>query len=193
MTTKFKKAVIAGAIASPFAFGMTPNAHADQHQCQETKKVGYQNVAVYYDQRIELARAVIADIQSHGGDPNKFALNIDGKFFTFPQILQTFEQDRVRGFSETDRGVNDCEQGLKPAQDVMNAFMNIATGGLSALAPGKMLHMDVSDIIAGYTFGGPDALIPKLREDAFRTLGIGGDVAAVIRDPVNALKNFLHF
>jgi hypothetical protein len=57
----------------------------------------------------------------------------------------------------------------------MNDFVAIATGGLSKLLPERMTRIDGSDILAGYPLGGPDAFIPKLREQILR--GDRGTVA----------------
>jgi hypothetical protein len=183
-----KKSLIAQAAAACFSSPYA--AHADENQCQSARPAGIQKVNEYYDPRIKQVEDVIAEIRTKGGDPDKVAVKIGGKFYTLPQVLQKLQENKSLAITFVDKEINACEAELKPIQDVMNGFVVIATGGLSALAPGKMAYVDVSDILAGYPLGGPSALIPKLREDTFRTLGIGGDVAKFARDPFRCILNF---
>ena len=55
--------------------------------------------------------------------------------------------------------------------------------GLSLLLPDEMTRIDFEEIRRGKPLGGDEALIPKARDDALKSLGIGGDVAKVIKDP----------
>ena len=71
----------------------------------------------------------------------------------------------------------DCTKKYEGDQAIMNVAVTIFSQGLSLLAPGKTAYIDVSEIEHGYPLGGPDALIPKLREQIlaattvqFRTL-----------------------
>lgn len=78
-----------------------------------------------------------------------------------------------------------CTAAFKPYQDVVDAMVAIYTGGLSEILAPHMTHVDVSELLAGYPLGGPNALVPKFREDILR--GDRGTVANIIRDPWKCL------
>ena len=79
----------------------------------------------------------------------------------------------------------DCTKKYEGPQVIMNAAVAAFSGGLSLIAPGKTAYVDVSEILNGYPLGGPDALIPKLREQILG--GDRGTVSNIIRDPVKCL------
>lgn len=75
----------------------------------------------------------------------------------------------------------DCTKKYEGPQAIMNYAVAAYSGGLSLLAPGKTMYVDASEILNGYPLGGPDALIPKLREQILQ--GDNSTVSNVIRDP----------
>ena len=79
----------------------------------------------------------------------------------------------------------DCTKKYEGPQAIMNYAVAAFSGGLSLLAPGKTAYVDVSEIMNGYPLGGPEALIPKLREQILG--GDRGTVANIIRDPIKCL------
>jgi hypothetical protein len=83
----------------------------------------------------------------------------------------------------------DCTKKYEGDQAIMNVAVTIFSQGLSLLAPGKTAYIDVSEIEHGYPLGGPDALIPKLREQILG--GDNGTVSNIIRDPIQCLT-FAH-
>jgi hypothetical protein len=102
-------------------------------------------------------------------------------WMTLAELKDRLTAERARATAEVTQAVNDCERGFKPYQDVMNRLVLVATGGVSKLLPERMTRVDVSDILAGYPLGGPDAFVPKLREQILR--GDRGTGANIIRDP----------
>ena len=54
-----------------------------------------------------------------------------------------------------------CRSELSRPQDVTNTLVAIGTGGLSLIAPGKMLHVDVGEVLDGNIFGGPNSFFRK--------------------------------
>jgi len=79
----------------------------------------------------------------------------------------------------------ECTAQYVPAQEIMNTAVLLFSAGLSSIAPGKSAYVDVSEILNGYPLGGPNALIPKLREQILD--GDRGAVANIIRDPWKCL------
>jgi hypothetical protein len=81
---------------------------------------------------------------------------------------------------------NECTANYAKPQEIMDTAVLIFSGGLSSLLPGKTAYVDVSEIMNGYPLGGPDAVIPKLREQILG--GDRGTIANVIRDPWKCLS-----
>lgn len=79
----------------------------------------------------------------------------------------------------------ECTAQYKPYQEVMDAMILIYTGGLSAILSPHMTHVDVSELLAGYPLGGPNALVPRFREQILR--GDNSTVSNIIRDPWKCL------
>lgn len=90
------------------------------------------------------------------------------------QALQGIEQARQQ-----------CTAEFKPYQDVVDAMVLIYTGGLSEILEPHMTHVDVSELLAGYPLGGPNALVPRFREQILS--GDNGTIANIIRDPWKCL------
>jgi hypothetical protein len=177
-------AFVVGVAASLYCGSAYPQAH----QCSEAQTVGDSQVSAYYDPRIKQVSDAIADIIAKGGDPNSVAIKIGDKFYTLPEILAKLNRDKQIGLAGVAKLIDDCNQQVKPYQDVVNSFVNVETLGIASMLPGKMGFVDASDILAGYPLGGPDALVPKARDQLLNSLHIGGDVAKTIKDPVHAIK-----
>ncbi|MER8639309.1 hypothetical protein [Mesorhizobium sp. M1365] len=164
---------------------------AQPHKCIEAKDAGYNQISAYYDPRIDQVNEAIKQIVAKGGDPNSVAIKVGEKFYTLPEISAKLARDKQIGAAAVDKLITDCEQQVKPYQDVINAFVDVQTLGIAKLLPGKMGFVDASDILAGYPLGGPDALIPKARDDILNAIGIGGknnDLGKIIKDPLRPLK-----
>jgi hypothetical protein len=102
------------------------------------------------------------------------------------------KRDKSLAVTYVNDEIGKCEKDLKPLQDIVDGWLAIETGGISSLLPGKMGHIDVSDMLAGYPLGGPDALIPHAREQVFKALGIGGDFKKVIENPLGGPCSVIH-
>jgi hypothetical protein len=174
------KLLLTAAVAS-LAFGMA-QAHADVRQCREAKATGEAAVTGYYNPRV----GQIDEMAAKGVKLTDVKVKVpraDGQeqWMTLAELKDRLMAERVRAAAEVSQAIGDCEQGFKPYQDVMNTFVLFATGGLSKLLPERVTRIDVSDILAGYPLGGPDAFIPKLREQILG--GDRGTISNIIRDP----------
>jgi hypothetical protein len=67
----------------------------------------------------------------------------------------------------------------------MDTIVAAYTLGLSRVLQPSMTHVDVSELLKGYTLGGPNALVPKFREEILR--GDQGTFANILRDPYKCL------
>jgi hypothetical protein len=173
------------AAAAGLVFGMA-QAHADARQCQEARAKGEAAVDGYYNPRV----APLHEMAGKGVKLTDVKIKVphsDGQdeWMSLAELKDKLVAEKVRAATEVTQAISDCEQGFKPYQQVMDSFVILATGGLSKLLPERMTRIDVSDILAGYPLGGPDALVPKLREQILR--GDRGTLANTIRDPWKCL------
>lgn len=97
-----------------------------------------------------------------------------------------FRYNRDQMFQEADKQNAKCTREFKSYQDTMDVIVAAYTLGLSKVLQPAMTHVDVSELLKGYTLGGPNALIPKFREDILR--GDRGTVANILRDPWKCLS-----
>ncbi|WP_104822317.1 hypothetical protein [Rhizobium sp. NXC24] len=97
-----------------------------------------------------------------------------------------FSRNRDRTLAAVNKMTRECTAKYKPMQDMMDGIVTYYTGGLSKILAPRMTHVDVSELLNGYPLGGPNALIPKFREDILR--GDNGTVANIIRDPWKCLS-----
>jgi hypothetical protein len=179
-----KKLLMAAATA---AIGLgVAEAQANIHQCQLAKAQGEASVSQYYSPRV----AQVDEMAAKGTKLTDVKVKVphaDGheEWLTLAELKDRLNAEKVLATRQVADAVVDCERGFKPYQTVMNDFVAIATGGVSKVLPERMTRIDVSDILAGYPLGGPDAFIPKLREQILG--GDRGTVANIIRDPIKCI------
>lgn len=94
---------------------------------------------------------------------------------------------RDRAFQALAQKRFECTQHYIPMQNMANFVVAIYSGGLSEFLPPQLTYVDVSEIMNGRPLGGPNAVIPKARDDTLNNLHIGGDAAKVIKDPKKIL------
>ncbi|PTW99141.1 hypothetical protein [Pararhodobacter aggregans] len=100
-------------------------------------------------------------------------------------MLEVIEATRANALAEAAAARDDCTNSTAAPQDIIDASVLVISGGLSALFPNNMAYVDISEIMGGYPLGGPDALIPRFRE---QILGNGnGTIANIIRDPIRCV------
>ncbi|MCW5718530.1 MAG: hypothetical protein KIS68_11945 [Bauldia sp.] len=179
------------AFAATFLILGYGSASAQNRQCTVGGDAMRESVASYYDPRIDQVQGLIDEITAAGGDANGVRINVgNDEWLTPVEIVAKLRADRALGVASADTAVNECNSDLRPYQDLMDAAVAVATGGLSEIAPGKMLYVDISDILAGYPLGGPNALIPAARTQIFEFLGMGpnNDLRRIIEDPLRAVR-----
>lgn len=140
-----------------------------------------------YGRRIDFLLRVAAGAQAHGIDPTRFPQPVPGgniEILNLPWLAQQLALQRDNALRQVISDFQACEAGWAPYQQIVNNASFYMTGGLSAVLPPAVSYIDLSRITSGTPLGGQNALIPKAREDILNGLGIGGDVAKVIRNPV---------
>jgi hypothetical protein len=151
--------------------------HAEERKHVEASIAGGSKFQIYlarfryYDPRV----AQIDEMAARGVKLTDVRVKVphaDGheEWLSLADLKDRLNAEKVRAVREVADAVDECERGFRPYQSVMNDFVTIATGGLSKLLPERVTRIDISDILAGYPLGGPEAFIPKLREQL-----LGGD------------------
>jgi|TARA_R110002060_G_scaffold36845_1_gene47813 hypothetical protein len=105
--------------------------------------------------------------------------------------IKIFTYNRDQSFSEADKAKEMCYAEFRPLQDLVDGVVLFYTGGLSKVLPEKMTRVDVSEIMAGKPLGGPNAAIPKFREQIFKVLGVNPDspglIGNIVKEPWKCL------
>lgn len=95
------------------------------------------------------------------------------------------EHSRSQALGTAIRNRHACHRGYIPAQRIVNDAVTVFTLGLNRALPRGMTRIDLSEIVAGRPLGGPNAVVPKVREKILR--GNRGTGANIIRDPIRCL------
>ncbi|EJB8691747.1 hypothetical protein C1S99_25310 [Vibrio parahaemolyticus] len=102
-----------------------------------------------------------------------------------------FTYNRDKAYLEADKAKELCYAEFRPLQELVDDIVFVYTGGLSNVLPEHMTRVDISEIMDGKPLGGPNAAIPKFREQIFKGLGVDpsspGLVGNVMTDPIGCL------
>ena len=166
-----------------------------KQQCVEWGNTIRQKADEFYDHQIKATQDLIQDAINKGLNPK--AINLEGGIATidYEELLRRTIAAKDLAYKEADSRVATCDATAVP--DWLSDVQKTADYAMTvALLPFVLMtkqyaaaKIDLGEVYKGRTFGGDNALIPKAREDALNALGISGDVAVVIRDPVNVVRN----
>lgn len=164
-------------------------AFAGQDKCEEGRAAMLTEASDFFDPAIKANDDLLAEITAKGGNPADLAFRLNGELVTFAAYNEKLHADRQATIDGANEEADGCNKSLDPYQKAVDAM----TGGIAGL-PGKMGHIDVSQILAGYPLGGPNALIPHLREQIFKALGMGrnNDLRKIIENPLGGKNSFFH-
>jgi hypothetical protein len=177
----------AAALAGGLLFGC--NAFAAD-VCDEASGKAKAQIDNTYLPMIDLWTKVAKALQDKGIDPHKYPVIMpDGsvQILDIVELITKLALQRANGYGQVNTAVNDCNKQIAPYQKITDIGVFLTTGGLSAVLPPQMTHVDASQLLKGTPLGGPGALIPQMREQILSGLGVGGDVAGIIRDPLCVL------
>jgi hypothetical protein len=173
-------------VAAMSIISSTSAGYAAEDVCVNAGNKGYDQINNVYDPKIDLFLKISGALKAKGFDPTRYPyITPEGNVepVDLADLVTKLAIQKSVAYKKVSDAVSDCNKGFETPQKVVDAAVFFATGGLSAVLPARMTHIDVSQLLSGTPFGGPNALIPKLRDDALNGLGIGGDVACIIRDP----------
>lgn len=161
-------------------------AFAQQSVCRNVAGQQDMNIRITYGNQIDFWLRLAAALRAKGVDPAAFPQAMpDGSIqvINIPWMVQMLAYQRDTALSAVFQSFQQCEAGYAPYQQIINVGVFFVTGGLSQVLPPAASYVDASNIFAGTPFGGPNALVPQARDQILTRLGIGGDVAKIIRNP----------
>ncbi|KRC76375.1 hypothetical protein D3C87_1370980 [compost metagenome] len=164
-------------------------------QCEDWGNAIREQADRFYDHQINETRELIQKANDEGKDPSKIELADGIATINYERLLQDTIDAKQLAYSDAEAKAAQCDANAVPdwlsdVQKTTDFAMTVALLPYVALTKSyAAAKIDLGQVYKGRTFGGDDALIPKAREEAFNALGIGGDVAKVLRDPVNEVRN----
>ncbi|SHM15238.1 hypothetical protein SAMN05216428_11562 [Nitrosospira sp. Nsp11] len=165
-------------------------------QCTAYGDTIRQKVDEFFDPRIEETQKLIDSEIAAGRDPEKYPIQDGIATINLVRLLAKIKEMKELGKHNAAAHEDACDKEAVPdwigdAQKVSDIALGIAmlpfillTGNMA------MAHVDLGEVYKGTPFGGPNALIPKMREDVLDFLQIGGDVRKFIKDPFNVTQDF---
>jgi hypothetical protein len=185
MNSIAKNSIICNAFVLLALFSWT-NEAAAQDACRQAAAQQDYQIRVNYGQQIDFWVRIAGALQAKGVDPANFPQALpDGsvQYINIPILIQMLANQRDTGLGAIFQSFQQCVAGFAPYQQIINTGVFFVTGGMSQVLPPAATHVDASRILGGTPFGGPTAIVPQARDQVLNRLGIGGDVAKVIRNP----------
>lgn len=160
-------------------------------KCNEAENSAKRSIDATYIPAINLWTIVADGLKAKGFDPRKYPVIMPDGSIEVLDVVDTVEKlarKRAEGYQQIVNATDDCNKAIAPYQKTLDVAVFFATGGLSSVLPPALTRIDASQFLSGKYLGGPNALIPKMRDDLLDGLGVGGDVACLIRDPLRFLR-----
>lgn len=155
-----------------------------------------ESVDTFFNPRISETQKLIDTEEAAGRDPTQYSIQDGIVIVNLVRLLEGMKKMKDTGMTKAAEAESACDTKAVPdwigdANKVADIAMGIAmlpfivlTGNMAAA------HIDFGEIYHGTPFGGPNALIPKVRDDVLDFLQIHGDVRKFINDPFNATNDF---
>lgn len=166
-----------------------------KQQCVDWGNSIKERADAYYDHQISKTQELIQLAVAAGKNPAAFELEGGVATINYEELLQVTINAKATAYADADARVQSCDANAVPdwigdAQKVFDYATTIALLPYVAVIQNyAAAKIDLGEVYKGRLFGGDNALIPKARDDALNALGIGGDVAKVIKDPVNTIQS----
>jgi hypothetical protein len=163
-----------------------------QDACSGLAGQGDAAIREQYQQAIDYWLKMAAAAQLKGFDPRNFPQadqsgNVQS--LDLVQIVSDISARRDEAIQAVYVAFQQCRANIAPYQRIIDTTMFFMSGGLNQVVPERALHIDGSRLLSGTPLGGPGALVPQTREYIFARLGIRGDVANFVRNPLQITPN----
>jgi hypothetical protein len=163
------------------------NSAFAQDICANAAAQGDAAVREQYQHTIDYFVKIAAAAQLRGFDPTNFPQadeNGNVQAINLVAIIQRLSSQRDQAIAQIYQAFQECRSNVAPYQKIVDVASFFLFGGLQQVVPERATHIDASRLLAGTPFGGPNALIPQSRDYLMARLGIGGDAANLIRNPL---------
>lgn len=166
---------------------------ATESQCKQWADLIRSKAMEFYDHQINEAENLKQLAIGRGEDPEKVEVSSIATI-NYPKLIDNTNIAKTAALQEANRRGELCLKEAAP--DWMTEPQKITDYAMAvALLPYiELTHnyaaakVDLNEIYKGRAFGGSDAVMPKIREQVFNAIGISGDAAKVLSDPVNTIR-----
>lgn len=168
---------------------------ATEAQCSSWGREIRTQATEFYDHQIREAENLKQEAVDRGEDPNNVSVQGGIAYINYSQLIDNTLAAKAAALNEADRRENDCLNEAAPdwmtdPQKIVDYAMAVALLPYVALTNNyAAAKVDLNEVYKGRTFGGENAVIPKVRDQVFNALGISGDVKNILSDPVNTVSN----
>ncbi|MVT02656.1 hypothetical protein CD006_08255 [Enterobacter sp. 10-1] len=169
---------------------------ATESQCTDWGNTIRSQVEKFYGHQLSEAEKMKQEAIAQGLDPAN--VQVEGiATINYLKLIEDTNVAKNAALHEAERRVAQClteaaPEWINDIQKVTDCAMAIAILPYVLLTNNYAAEkIDLNEIYKGRTFGGDDAVIPKIRDDVLSTLQISGDVAKIISDPVNTTRKVI--
>ena len=170
-------------------------SYAGERVCDDARSKAAATIDANYKPVITTIDVHEKELKAANIDPTKFP------YFDENNHLQTIDLTKLKSDLEARQKTDleqinaqinqECDEKMKPIQNVVDVAKAIATLGVSEILPERMTNIDVSNILNGHPLGEDTSLVPKMREDALKAIGASGennDIRRIVSNPVSPWK-----
>ncbi|WP_152683589.1 hypothetical protein [Delftia tsuruhatensis] len=167
-------------------------------ECEKWRQAIIEKADAFYSHQITATQELIDHEIAKGKNPESVALEGGIATINYRLLLRQTQESKSSAHADAEARTKTCDENaipdwLQDPQKISDFALAVALMPFVALTKQyAAAHIDLGEIYKGRTMGGDGALIPKFREDAFKALGIGGDVAQFARDPVNETRKVVN-
>jgi hypothetical protein len=160
--------------------------------CDDARKQGTDKINAAYTPLIDEIARIVKNMQNKGLDPHKYYDPVKDQVIDLVAFLADLGATRDKQLKDLNQKVDkECVQTQEFLQSVVDFAVLSITGGLSAVLPKHMTHVDVGEILAGKPLGGDNSVFNQIRGGILNGMGLGenNDLRKVVQEPVNVVKN----
>lgn len=161
-------------------------------QCESYGNKLRDSINSFYDERVSGVTKKINSEIAAGRDPKAWKPS-EGVTIDLYAVRKAIDVARKPALDDATKRQSECLSGSVPnwvgdAQKILDIGVTIAMLPFIAIFKSyKEHHVDLTEIYKGQPLGGENALLPKARDDILRELQITGDVAKILKDPINTI------
>lgn len=173
-----------------------PTTIITNKQCSDLGDQYREKINGFFDERIKPLQDDIASDIAAGKDPtqHKITLGAITLIINLPMLIDEINVARGHALEGADAQVVACDTVAIPnfvgdAQKVLDIAIGLAALPFLILTKNyAAVNIDLGQVYQGKPLGGPNALVPKLRNDVLDFFQVGGDVRKFIENPFEPIN-----